>query len=213
MAEKEKTTEEMLQEVIQKGQPAATAAAEGQDDAGDLAEVVAGPALVSCRQGSAVSLVSRILVLGAILLLLLGVYETYSSIPETVPGLLPRPFDSVAFETVPDGVALSEAVDRFARRRIFGMPPPQDQSDPGPVVQTRGWRAYVRDHIDLLGTSAVEDEGSTLLEGIVMDKKAGRMQFLREGTALRIEDQEVTVIRVSENQVELRREEEVIVVD
>ncbi len=213
MAETEKTTEEMLREAVQKGEPVTAPLDAGPDGAGDAAGLVSEPALVSSKPASALSVASRLLIVGAVLLLLLGGYETYSSIPGEVPAFSARPFDAVSVDAMPDGIALNEAVDRFARRRVFGVPPPQDPPNGPDVPAARGWRAYVRDHMDLMGTSAVEEEGRSLLEAIMMDKKAGRMQFLREGMAFRIEDQEVTVVRVSENQVELRRGEEVLVVD
>ncbi len=151
--------------------------------------------------------------LGAVLLLLLSGYETYSSLPSEMPEWNPRRFDTGIARVDINEMPFHEAVDRFARRRIFGDPPPPGDDDTRDPTGARGWRAYVREHMVLKGISAVGTGDARALEAIVLDAQTERLQFLQEGHQIKITGQDVTVARIGDNQLELQHDEEVLILD
>lgn len=210
MAEKQDTPEAMLEEAILKGEPspATPTVAEESESVADFK-----PPPVRGRTGSVVGWVSRGLVLGAVLLLLLSGYETYSSLPSEMPEWNPRRFDTGIARVDINEMPFHEAVDRFARRRIFGDPPPPGDDDTRDPTGARGWRAYVREHMVLKGISAVGTGDARALEAIVLDAQTERLQFLQEGHQIKITGQDVTVARIGDNQLELQHDEEVLILD
>ena len=159
-------------------------------------------------------LTQRILVLGAICVVLLSVFDTYSNQPDALPAIEQQPFDAVQTFGVADGISLAASIDRFDERRIFGPPPVVDAQDTPEVSPIRGWRAEVREYWDLKGSSQVSGVADEfVLEAIVFDSRAQRLQFLRAGMVIQISEHEVDVTRVEPDRVELRRGDEVFVLD
>ncbi len=156
----------------------------------------------------------RLLALGAIFIVLLSVFETYSNQPESMPAVVQEPFDAVATHDSSDIMSLRGTVDLFETRRIFGPPPVAEVIDDEELVPVRGWRAELRDHWNLMGTSEVSDAAEgVILEAIVRDGRAQSLQFLHAGAMVRIADQNVEVTRVEQDRVEFRRGDEVFVLD
>ncbi len=164
--------------------------------------------------GRTFSVAQRILVLGALLIFSFSVYDTYSNQPESMPAPEPQPFDSLDTRIGPDTMPLSATIDLFETRRIFGPPPADTEPTVEEEAPVRGWRAEVRDHWRLKGSSEVPSAtDDVVLEAIVFDGRAERLQFLRVGETVRIADRDVEVTRVEVDRIELRREDEILVLD
>ncbi len=159
-------------------------------------------------------LTQRILVLVAICVVLFSVFDTYSNQPDRMSASVQQPFDSISARVSPETMPLSRTVDLFVTRRIFGPPPVEEVVEVEAVVPVRGWRAELRDHWSLMGTSEVVGATDDLiLEAIVQDGRAQRLQFLRAGEKVRVVEHEVEITRVDQDRVEFRHGDEVFVLD
>ncbi len=221
--EQELTPEEKLLKVIQKGESKPeTETAEARSPASgsttpDPSAVVAGlPPL-----GNSLRFVNRIAAAAAVLFVLLAGYETYRNIPDEAFAYPPDelPLRSSLAAIAP--ASLSDTLDMFARRRVFGQPPPPPATitniTPTNIINLIGWRAYARENLSLMGMSNVKriENGVEQIqrEAIVMDNKVKRMQFLTEGKTLIIAEQDVSVSRVGDSFVELKLGEEVLTIE
>ena len=215
MAEEAKSSEEAVLDILEQRESTTEAVATQVGvELEDTSFADHQEAVEPLRAGRGVRVARRLFCLAALLLLLLSVYESYSSLPTPSAVLPQREFDLPTFMVGQPTIPLNEAIDRFERRRVFGQPPPVSQPGGEEAVPVRGWRAEVREQWDLLGTSLVgEDADRAVLEAIVMDNRSRRMQFLREGETVRIVEQEVVVTLVEADRVELRRGDEILIVD
>lgn len=220
----ELTPEEKLLRVIQKGDgPAPNNERSAADtalpsEAGDDSKVTAlGSEKPAAGRG--LVLLNRILGMAAILFLLLAGYETYLNIPVRATVYTPETlaFDERSF----DGpiASISDTLDKFAERRIFGQVERPVVNPPGSTntVNLLGWRAYARDNLSLMGMSDVKREQAgieqVVREAIVMDKKQKEMHFLTAGKTLMLAEQKVTVSRVEEAAIELKRDDEILKIE
>lgn len=210
MAEgKGETPEEKLLKVIQSGEGAPVADASVSENSVAAPEEPFGRPRIG--RGMDMVIIGRAFSLVALILVVLSVYETYRNRPAQAGQVRPVVFDQVAVRVPAEGVPVNEAMDMFARRRIFGPPPPQQEmaaTENAPVV---GWRAYVRDHYSLMGMSDLAD--GSLREAIVMDNKVKKMQFLREGQVLSIANQDVEVSHIGTETVEFKRGDELLTIE
>jgi hypothetical protein len=210
MIEKAKDSAEKLGAGLQRDQATVPVA---QDDPSRVFPVRTRNVAISCGQGLAIT--RRVFLFIAGLIVLLSVYETFSKQSASLPPVEQVSFDALQMQPMVRQFALPDAIDRMTGRRIIGVPPrDQDGGDKPPPPPERGWRAEVREHWALKGTSVFAgnvDGGG--LEAIVFDNRAQRMQFLRADLVLRIADQEVRVSRVEPNLVELRSGDEVLILN
>ena len=181
------TPEEKLLKVIQHGATApgligsATAEVEDADtsDTDTIHEVRAGH-----EHFTGVGILIRGLILLAVLLFSAVCYEFYRAMPD--PALVGReqaPPDSGGGETQlfpPYAVVLAE----YQNGGIFKVIPDTPVTNRTDTVP--GWARYIKRHFNWLGISKVTDAstGEVVLEAIVMDKKTGKLQLLREGNRL-----------------------------
>jgi hypothetical protein len=221
-AQQELTPEEKLLEVIQKGE--APQADIGTDSAPTLGDESDGqPISRPILEGSGVFRIStfnKVLVLVAVVFLGLSVYEMYQNLPEQQ-----KTYSAVDMGFSEGGevlvlASLSDTLDMFSKRRIFGVPPkPWARETNGVTIETlQGWRAYARDNLKLMGTSDVQREtgnGDTVsvLEAIVMDTKEKKMHFLTTGQTIVLSTQDVRVDKVGENRVDLQVEDERLTIE
>ncbi len=217
-AEQKLTPEEKLLKVIQKGEPKAEPA---EKPSGKAPEEGASPEAIVTEYslpstGRWMAVVNRILAAAAIVFLLLAGYESYLNFPTPAVAYTA---DTMTLDTAistPPPATLSDTLDMFARRRVFGQPPPAKESLEGTTntVSLIGWRAYARENLSLIGMSDVkrlQDGGETTQrEAIVMDNKVKKMQFLTEGKTLILSEQEVAVSQVGDSFVEFTLGEEVL---
>lgn len=217
--EQELTPEERLLKVIQKGEEPTTVMTPEKDEQGvaegavTVSETTAPPVAVP---GAGLSLFNRILSIAAVLFLMLAVYETYLNLP-AAPVFYPEDEMLIERAVSDEGLfSLSDTVDMYAMRRVFGEPPPAVSREPVASDQARlvGWRAYARENMSLIGMSNVTQEQDgreiTKREAILMDNKTKRMHFLTEGIAVVISDQSVNVAQVGDAFVKLRFGEEIL---
>ncbi|MFU8779611.1 MAG: hypothetical protein ACNA71_01135 [Kiritimatiellia bacterium] len=186
------------------------AVAAGDADASSGRALFAGNMEVFSSKGFAIS--KQLLVVGALVLVFLSVYDTFSEQPDPLPAVIQQEFDAVAARAVVPGTALSQTIDMFDDRRIFGPPPPASPDQVPPVVH--GWRTAVRESWELKGISQNPGaEGDASLEAIVFDSRSQRLQFLRVGESIRISDADVVISRIHQDRIELRRGDEVLILD
>jgi hypothetical protein len=220
-AEQELTPEEKLLKVIQKGEPKAEPTEKTLGKApeeGNSPEPVAVESALPSA-GRWMTVVNRILAAAAIVFLLLAGYESYLNFPTPA---VAYPADTLALDaTVPalPPATLSDTLDMFAKRRVFGQPPPAATTSVGTTntVNLIGWRAYARENLTLIGMSDVkrsQDGGEkTQREAIVMDNKVKKMHFLTDGKTLILAEQEVAVSQVGDAFVEFKLGEEVLKIE
>ena len=199
--EQELTPEEKLLQVIQDGDNPG-AGLLGDDEDASSAAVGAEPSEVG---GSRVGfrLFNIIFVLITLVALGLSGYEVYRNLPQPEEHYEPAELDLSVAGIVTNVVPMSDVLDMFADRRIFGRPPDRpgggDGGDgPAPIT---GWRAYVRDNFEFKGRSTVmrqRDDGRSenVLEAIIMDTKAQKMHFLSVGKKVRVLDKTVRVDKI-----------------
>jgi hypothetical protein len=181
--EQELTPEEKLLKVIQKGEVPQRSAGAEPLTFGDEAD--AEPIARGGYGQISLAAVNRILVLLILVVIGLSGYEVYRNQPEPEPVYSEEDLDLLDNGEKLVIASLSDTLDMFSARRIFGKPPERWVSGPdhGPKPM-QGWRAYVRDNMELTGLSKVivqQDDGSTrnVMEAIVMDTKKKKMHFLR----------------------------------
>lgn len=159
---------------------------------------------------------NMLFVLVTLLALGLSGYEVYRSRPESTPEFKPMQLDlsgSRGSQRVP---SMGQVIDMFDVRRIFGKPPERIKGGEGKEPEPfKGWRAYVRDNLQLTGRSTVikqtPDGGSEkVLEAIVMDNKVKKMHFLSVGMKIRILDKDVEVDKIGDKTLTLKYGEEKI---
>ncbi len=219
MAEEEQqelTPEEKLLEVIQKGEaPVADGASNASATLGD--ESYGQPESRPIMGGGTFSVgtLNKLLVAAATAILALSGYEMYRSLPKPDKVYSPADMQFKEGGEVLALASLSDTLDMFAKRRVFGTPPKKWKPEPGGrrIAVLKGWRAYARDNLKLMGTSDVQRETAdgepeSVLEAIVMDTKEKRMHFLTSGQTIVLSKQEVLVDNVGESKVELQVEEE-----
>jgi len=217
----ELTPEEKLLAVIQKGEARAVA---GSTSSGGktLGDGIDGQAVP--RSGSSwvaplrIRTVDQLLALAVVVLLGLSVYEAYLNLPKAGKRYSVAEMDLKAPREVVLA-SLSDTLDMFAKRRIFGLPPkawtPPAQG--GDVDLLKGWRAYARDNLRFMGTSNVDrpsDSGEMVdvREAIVMDTKEKKMHFLSVGHMIVLNKQDVRVERIEETSVDLMAGEETLTI-
>ena len=209
MADTETVSEDKVADVPE---ASASTVASGEDHPAPEAPIVMSHQVGAF--GRAYRLSQRLLVVGGTCVALFSVYETYSNQPAVEPLLRQLPFDAVQAPVVPGDVSLAETIDRYERRRIFGPPPPDEPPPEDGTRVVRGWRAEVRENWALKGTSAIPGTSSDgILEAIVFDNRTQGLQFLRVGQIVQISEQDVEIVRIGADRVELRREDEVLVLD
>lgn len=219
-ADEELTPEEKLLRVIQKGDspPSSAMVAAGVDGVSTgLGGAMETTAIASGipPAGRGLALLNRVLAVAALLFLLLAGYETYLNMPANATVYPAEPLDLGESADDAAAVSLSDTLDMFVGRRIFGPAPridaPIGVTNAPPLI---GWRAYARENLSLMGMSDVKrmQDGveQTVHEAIMMDNKLKKMHFLREGSTLMLAEQEVAVASVEEAAIELRRGEEVL---
>ncbi len=219
--EQELTPEEKLLEVIQKGEAAADGTADSSATLGDESDglPVARPIVTSGGVFS-VGVLNNVLGLAAILLLALCGYEMYRNLPQPA-----KVYSSTDMEFKKGGevlalASLSDTLDMFSKRRILGVPPkPWEPEHNGlSIEELKGWRAYARDNLKLMGMSDVQREtagGDTVsvLEAIVMDTKEKKMHFLTAGQTIVLSKQDVYVDDIGDSKVELQVEDERLTIE
>ena len=220
MAEEvELTPEEKLLKVIQKGEaaPAPPAVDVARDDE---AHAASQSVITVGEPGRGIRLFNRLLAVAAVLFLLLAAYETVLNLPGDPVCYLPASLDLGSNALAPGTASLSDTLDMYAKRRIFGHPPPVENPDTNPPergVTLMGWRAYVRENFSLMGLSDVvrrqNNAEQQVREAIVMDKKTRKMQFLKEGQVVMIEERDVLVSRIGDAMVEFRTGDEIQVLE
>ena len=202
--EQELTPEEKLLKVIQKGDAPAQDAGSGGSAASILGEGQdSKPISKSGDSPVKIGAVNNLLVLLAVIALCFSGYEIYRNMPKPAEVFSTAELDlSDSGETLVVA-SLSDTIDMFDTKRIFGKPP--EPWDPGkgrpPPEAFEGWRAYARDNLEFKGLSTVvrqkPDGGSEkVLEAIVMDTKAKRMHFLRVGSKMEIKKKDVRVDKI-----------------
>lgn len=208
MSESGKTPEQKLADALQGAKPKSAApesAVEPEEQESDFAQAE------TLDQSRGFRISRDLFVFLAIGLFGFSIYEAYSNQLIREGDLAQLPFDSVQKPVLAERMSLSESIELFDKRRIFGEPS-SDAPKPGPTI--RGWRAELRQHWVLKGTSAISDlSEEDGYEAIVFDNRSKRLQFLRSGQTVNIADQDVEVVRVDAQRVELRRGEEVYVLD
>ncbi len=223
--DQELTPEEKLLRVIQKGEsppPGAGIAAgaggadSGLDVAAETSAIASG--IPPAGRGRGLALLNRVLAAAAVLFLLLAGYETYLNMPANATVYPAQPLEIGASSLDIQTASLSDTLDMFARRRIFGgVERPVVTPGNTNIVNLIGWRAYARENLTLMGMSDVKSmqEGveQTVREAIMMDNKVKKMHFLREGSTLVLAEQAVSVSSVGETVVELRMGEEVLKIE
>ena len=218
--EQELSPEEKLLRVIQKGEPAAAQAASPVDDglaaSGTSAAENTGTAASGVPPtGRSVVVLNRLLAAAAVLFLLLAGYETYLNVPANATVYDAESIDIGPRSGISPDISLSDTLDMFARRRVFGQVE-RPVVNPGSTntIILIGWRSYARENLSLMGMSDVklmQDGGErTVREAIVMDNKLKKMYFLRVGSTLVLAEQEVGVASVGETAIELKKGEEVL---
>lgn len=206
--EQELTPEEKLLMVIQKGESPLGADANRTDELTFGDESDATP--VSHSTGSTISLGLINKILAVVVLIGLGLvgYEIYRNQPAPETKYPPEELSLLDNGEKLVIASLSDTLDMFDTRRIFGKPPARwkDKEDPlKPPVMT-GWRAYARDNLVFKGRSTVnvpQDDGTTkqVLEAIVMDKKENKMHFLRVDSKIHLLDKDVRVEKIDGNRL------------
>ncbi len=216
--EQELTPEEKLLQVIQKGE--SKVETDPGSEPGRKPETDASVVLRRSRGSvAAVSMTNRILAIAAALLVLLAGYESWLQLPQEGPLYAPENLDLNKTSLSMVTASLSDSLDQFARRRIFGVPPPREDPELQGVPTTTliGWRAYARENLRLMGMSEIKQDtggaGRTTMEAIVMDNQIKKMHFLQEGQALVIAEQEITVSRIGDSSLELRQGEELLTIE
>jgi len=115
---------------------------------------------------------------------------------------------------------LSDTLDIYSKKRIFGKPDPKIVPPAGSGTDTRlaGWRAYVRNNFNLLGLSQVSrraDDGTeqNVREAILVDKHTSNMHFLSVGQTILIEKQTVRLGEIKDEKVTLSVGDEKVTLD
>jgi len=221
--EKQLTPEEKLLRVIQKGDPATAASVDAATDGGAGASAGLAPETTAMASGipptgRGLVVLNRFLGAVAALFLLLAGYETYLNLPANATVYPDEPLEIGEYAGDVPTVSLSDTLDMFAERRIFGQVKlPVDTPDSTNVVSLIGWRAYARENLTLKGMSDVKSmqDGveQTVREAIVKDNKINKMLFLRAGSTLILAEQAVSVTGVEGSVVELRMGEEVLKIE
>lgn len=219
--EQELTPEEKLLKVIQKGEPKADSTGKVAEAAPAGSTSTDAPVLISSvpTSGRGLKILNRIMAVTALVFVLLAGYETYLNVPAEV---IPYPTGDIhlkaeqASSTAP--ARMSDTLDIFAQRRIFGQPPPNVATNITPDTDNLiGWRAYARENLSLIGMSDVKrmSEGTEQVqrEAIVMDNKLKKMHFLTEGKSLILSGQNVSIVRIGESDVELKLGEEILTIE
>lgn len=219
--DKELTPEEKLLRVIQKGDaapsdPGVAASGGGAGAIAAIAPEAIAPGIPSAGRGLVV--LNRVLGAVAALFLLLAGYETYLNMPANATVYPDESLEIGERAGEVPSVSLSDTLDMFARRRVFGgVDRPVVTPGNTNLVSLIGWRAYARDNLSLLGTSDVtrKQDGAeqTVREAIVMDNKEKKMLFLRAGSTVVLAEQEVDVGSVEEAAIELRKGEEILKIE
>jgi hypothetical protein len=220
--EKELTPEEKLLRVIQKGDPGPSdsgAAADGSAGVGaDVAPETSVIASGIPTAGRGLVVLNRVLGAVAALFLLLAGYETYLNMPAVAMVYPDEELEIGVYTGDVPTVSLSDTLDMFAKRRVFGQVKlPVETADNTNVVNLIGWRAYARENLTLKGMSDVksmQDGGEqTVREAIVMDNKVKKMLFLRAGSTLILAEQAVSVTSVEGSAIELKKDDEVLKIE
>jgi len=221
--QQEQTPEEKLLEVIQKGEaPVAEAGAEAASvTLGDESDGQPVSRPVADGGGAfQIGTLNKVLVLVIVAFIGFAGYEMYRNLPK--PDKVYSQQDMGFGESGEMLVlaSLSDTLDMFSKRRIFGIPPkPWEPELNGITIEElKGWRAYVRDNLKLMGTSDVQresDSGETVsvLEAIVMDTKEKKMHFLTTGQTIVLSSQQVLVENVGEKTVEFQVEDERLTIE
>ncbi len=223
--QQELTPEEKLLEVIQKGEGAETY---GPDSAKDVtlgdesdgqpvdraAMTVGGPIRLAT--------VSRLLLIVAAVMLGLSGYEIYRNLPK------PEAASKSSDIDLPDATetlvlaSLSDTLDLFAKRRILGKMPTRARTTTTTVTidpeVLKGWRAYARDNLKLMGTSEVQRQNNAgdverVREAILMDTKEKKMHFLTTGQTIVLNRQDVTVAGIDDASIDFVAGEEEVTID
>jgi len=220
--EQELSPEEKLLRVIQKGEPPVAPSTPPVDGGLAASETPAadntGIASGVPPTGRGIVVLNRLLAAAAALFLLLAGFETYLNVPANATIYAAESIDIGPRSGTSPDVSLSDSLDMFARRRIFGLAE-RPVVTPGSTntIILIGWRAYARDNLTLMGMSDVklmQDGGDqTVREAIVMDNKEKKMHFLRVGSTLVLAEQEVTVSNVDETTIELKKGDEVLIIE
>jgi len=208
MTEKETTADEIVTVAPEQG-----AAPSSSEATSTFAAVPLAPNLHR-SSGKGFALTQRLFVLAAIIVVLISVYDSYSNQPHSQPALAQQSFDALHVQTVPSQTSLSDAINLYEQRRIIGPPPPVDRTETNEVATVRGWRAEVREYWELKGSSVIHGvQNDGILEAIVFDNRAERLQFFRAGQTVEIAGADVDISRVDPDRVELRLGDEVFVLD
>ena len=196
--EQELTPEEKLLKVIQRGDAQNSGGGEETQDQLIGSQQDAKILPKASQWHGSMSLFNPLLVLVSIIAIAFSAYEIYKNIPQPEPVYSPRVLDLSSGAAKPVAIAsMSDVIDMFATRRIFGKPPEPIKGDVGVADPSKllGWRAYARDNLEFKGFSRVErtaPDGSTqkVLEAIVIDTKTKKMHLLSVGMKIHIEQKD-----------------------
>ena len=205
--------------------PVAKSGGESSDDTFASAEhssaVAVSAVAVASTGKSPLRVLNRAMVAVAAVLLCISGVEMLANIRSPFPAITQEPFETTSESVASENFIadLSETLDMYSKKRIFGKPDPvliTQVVDQTPVLA--GWRAYARKNYDLMGLSMVmkqADDGSEykIREAIVVDKKTGKMHFLSTGQTIVIEKQTVKIDEITDDNVTFSKGDEEVTLD
>jgi hypothetical protein len=178
------TPEEKLLDVIKNGAPAPGMIGASAPDGDVLGDGDTDDSIHEVSAGSdhftGAGLIMRGLIGVAVLLAVAIGYEFHGAMPEeALPArVLESPDEGEAVQLFPPYAKVRASI---VGGGIFEQPEPGKKV--GPASKEPLWATYIRRNYNWLGVSRVTDarSGDQILEAIVMDRKVGKLQLLREG--------------------------------
>ncbi|MBN1557977.1 MAG: hypothetical protein JW951_07505 [Lentisphaerae bacterium] len=154
-----------------------------------------------------ITLVNRCLAGVVVVMLLFAVYEILANI-QTVDRYGPEPageWEAPELSAAGGDIVLptlENVLASFRERPIFQRP--VNAAEDG-VTETRqvrvpNWEAYTRENLNLIGTSRLGGADSGR-EAILVDKRADRMYFLREGDTVVVDERTLEMKRIETDSV------------